>query len=263
VNSSPQAPSDGYRPPRPGRPWSELLEHAGEVPPAQPGRRLGRGLTARLAEELPGFAVRTGEDGLSWIAGRMALGGIGVALAAASYPWMLVHRFGAPAVLLLRVSSAGELQVDVRQSTGERLTRGALAVAAAAARAGRRLAQPTLAPPPRGGFGTPEAEPLSDAELEGEIAERAGWELSWEPTGPVGARWFGFDDPLGPWMLLQLAAPGLGVTWPELAWRVEAGPSWAAVSIHPGEGRAPTRRLLAAVDWLEELGGGLTPLTEP
>ena len=94
--------------------WLDLLGEAAEGLPADLSRGLpGRRVERQLAE-LPGFRVETGEDGLRWIVGRLPLGGIGAALAAANFVWMLVYHLGAPAVVLVRVSSAGELQVDVR-----------------------------------------------------------------------------------------------------------------------------------------------------
>jgi hypothetical protein len=285
--------------PAPGWRWIDLLGDVAEELPVDLGRPAGgRGVERRLAG-LPGFGVETGEDGLRWIVGRLPLGGVGAALGAANFTWALVYHLGAPAVLVVRVSSAGELQVEVRQAEGERLTWGALAVAAGALRAGRRLGEPQAAPSEEGGaegeIRRPEAraqaggrpagteapagdrpavsegpvaeEPpartraraakvLPREALERELAGRAGWELAWEPTGPVAARFVECDGFFAPWVLLNLAAPGLATTWPEVEWLVEVGPRWAAVSLAPAEGTAPSQWLLAAVDWVEALASG-------
>ena len=88
------------------------------------------------------------------------------------------------------------------------------------------------------------------------MAGREGWRLAWEPSGPVAARFVECEGFFAPWVLLNLAAPGLSTTWPEVEWLVEVGPRWAAVSLAPGEGTAPSGRLLAAVDWVEGLAAG-------
>ena len=69
----------------------------------------------------------------------------------------------------------------------------------------------------------------------------------------MAARFVECEGFFAPWVLLNLAAPGLSTTWPEVEWLVEVGPRWAAVSLAPGEGTAPSGRLLAAVDWVEGL----------
>jgi hypothetical protein len=236
--------------------WVDLLGEAAEGLPANLRRRLSdRGITQRLAE-LKGFELDPGEDGHLWISGRLALGGVGAALAAANFTWMLVYHFGAPAVLLVRVGSAGELQVEVRQAEGSRLTWAAIAVAAGALHASRRLGGSAVVDSPPAP-GVPATEVLAPGDLEDELARRPAWRLSWEPSGPVVARHVACEGFVPPWVLLNLVAPGLAVTWPEVEWLLEVGPQWAAVSLAPGEGAQPTWRLLAAVDWVEDLAADL------
>ena len=104
------------------RRWTDLLGDVAEKLPADLRRRLGGGQIEQRLAELPKFGLKTGKDGLRWIVERLPLGRIGAALAAANFVWMLVYHLGAPAVLLVQVSSADELHVEVQQAEESHLT---------------------------------------------------------------------------------------------------------------------------------------------